>query len=79
MQRVTGIGGVFFKARDAEGLRAWYRRHLGLDIQDWGGLALPAAAHAAGRQQVAAGRAYHLVHLPGRQRLLRRHARRAAS
>jgi len=39
MQRVTGIGGVFFKARDAEGLRAWYRRHLGLDIQDWGGLA----------------------------------------
>jgi len=43
MQRVTGIGGVFFKARDAEGLRAWYRRHLGLDIQDWGGLALPPA------------------------------------
>jgi hypothetical protein len=40
MQRVTGIGGVFFKARDAEGLRSWYRRHLGLDIQEWGGLAL---------------------------------------
>jgi uncharacterized glyoxalase superfamily protein PhnB len=40
MQRVTGIGGVFFKARDAEGLRVWYRRHLGLDIQEWGGLAL---------------------------------------
>jgi catechol 2,3-dioxygenase-like lactoylglutathione lyase family enzyme len=39
MQRVTGIGGVFFKARDAEGLRAWYKRHLGLDIQEWGGLA----------------------------------------
>lgn len=41
MQRVTGIGGVFFKARDPEGLRAWYRRHLGLDVQDWGGLAFP--------------------------------------
>ena len=40
MQRVTGIGGIFFKARDADALRAWYRRHLGLDIQEWGGLAL---------------------------------------
>ena len=37
--RVTGIGGIFFKARDPDALRAWYRRHLGLDIQDWGGLA----------------------------------------
>ena len=41
MQRVTGIGGIFFRARDAERLRAWYKRHLGLDIQDWGGLAFP--------------------------------------
>ena len=38
MKRVTGIGGVFIKARDATKLRDWYRRHLGLDIQDWGGL-----------------------------------------
>ena len=38
MARVTGIGGIFFKARDAEGLRAWYRAHLGLDIQPWGGV-----------------------------------------
>jgi predicted enzyme related to lactoylglutathione lyase len=37
MKRVTGIGGVFFKARDAEALRAWYQRHLGIDVQDWGG------------------------------------------
>jgi predicted enzyme related to lactoylglutathione lyase len=37
MTRVTGIGGVFFKARDAEALRAWYRTHLGLDLQPWGG------------------------------------------
>ena len=41
MERVTGIGGIFFKARDADALRAWYRRHLGLDIQEWGGLAFP--------------------------------------
>lgn len=38
MRRVVGIGGVFFKARDAERLRAWYRQHLGLDIKDWGGV-----------------------------------------
>ncbi len=37
MQRVTGIGGVFFKARDPETLREWYRRHLGIDVQSWGG------------------------------------------
>lgn len=28
---VTGIGGVFFKARDPDALRAWYRDHLGLE------------------------------------------------
>ncbi|MFN8179603.1 MAG: VOC family protein [bacterium] len=38
MPRVTGIGGIFFKARDPDALRAWYRRHLGLDIQEWGGV-----------------------------------------
>jgi len=39
VERVTGIGGIFFKARDPEALREWYRRHLGLDVQEWGGLA----------------------------------------
>ena len=37
MKRVTGIGGVFFKARDAAALQAWYKRHLGIDVQTWGG------------------------------------------
>lgn len=37
MKRVTGIGGVFFKAKDATALRAWYKRHLGIDVQTWGG------------------------------------------
>ena len=37
MQRVTGIGGIFIKARDPVALRAWYKRHLGMDIQPWGG------------------------------------------
>lgn len=39
MTRVTGIGGIFFQARDPEALRAWYRTHLGIDVQAWGGAA----------------------------------------
>jgi len=39
MKRVTGIGGVFFKARDPKVLQEWYRKHLGIDVQDWGGTA----------------------------------------
>jgi predicted enzyme related to lactoylglutathione lyase len=39
--RVTGIGGVFFKARDPEALREWYRRHLGLKLEEWGGAVFP--------------------------------------
>lgn len=35
--RATGIGGVFFKARDHEGLRAWYRDHLGIELASYGG------------------------------------------
>src|SRR5438477_364538 len=30
MKRVTGIGGIFFKAKDAPALQAWYKRHLGI-------------------------------------------------
>lgn len=39
MKRVTGIGGIFFQARDPQALQAWYRRHLGIDVLDWGGAA----------------------------------------
>lgn len=39
MKRVTGIGGVFFKAKDAPAMWAWYKEHLGIDVQDWGGAA----------------------------------------
>jgi predicted enzyme related to lactoylglutathione lyase len=35
--RVIGIGGIFFKARNKDRLLAWYREHLGVDVQDWGG------------------------------------------
>lgn len=37
MKRVTGIGGVFFKSRDPKALGAWYKTHLGIDVQPWGG------------------------------------------
>lgn len=39
MKRVTGIGGIFFHARDPAALRAWYQKHLGIDVQEWGGTA----------------------------------------
>jgi len=39
MKRVTGIGGIFFKAKDPVALRAWYKKHLGIDVQEWGGAA----------------------------------------
>ena len=39
MRRVTGIGGVFFQAKDPAMLRAWYKKHLGIDVQEWGGAA----------------------------------------
>ena len=37
MKRVTGIGGIFFKAKDPRALGAWYRDHLGLDVTEWNG------------------------------------------
>ncbi len=30
MERVEGIGGVFFKAADPDALNAWYAEHLGV-------------------------------------------------
>ena len=52
---ITGIGGVFIKAKDPKALAAWYRDVLGLPLQPWGGAALrydapqhpPAAAWSA--------------------------------
>jgi len=37
---ITGIGGVFFKAKDPKALVAWYRDVLGLPLEAWGGAAL---------------------------------------
>jgi glyoxylase I family protein len=32
MQRVTGIGGVFFRSKDPAALGQWYKDHLGIDL-----------------------------------------------
>lgn len=34
MEKVTGIGGIFFKARDPERMAAWYQENLGIRTQD---------------------------------------------
>lgn len=34
--KVTGIGGVFFKTEDPKATRAWYQKHLGLPVNEWG-------------------------------------------
>ena len=35
-ERVAGLGGVFFRARDPDTLRAWYAEHLGIEMEDYG-------------------------------------------
>ena len=41
MAKVTGLGGIFFKARDPKGLSAWYAQHLGLRLEEFGGALFP--------------------------------------
>jgi predicted enzyme related to lactoylglutathione lyase len=41
MAKVTGIGGVFFKAKgDSKALAAWYQQNLGMPLEDFGGVIL---------------------------------------
>jgi predicted enzyme related to lactoylglutathione lyase len=32
MEKVTGIGGLFFRAHDPKGLGLWYQQHLGISL-----------------------------------------------
>ena len=36
MKRVTGIGGVFFKCKDPDAIKTWYKTHLGFDTDQYG-------------------------------------------
>ena len=47
MKRVTGIGGIFFKAKDAPALQAWYKRHLAIDVQECGPVSRVGLSHFA--------------------------------
>lgn len=38
MNRVVGIGGIFFKSKEPDKLRAWYQQHLGLTPDAYGGV-----------------------------------------
>ncbi len=35
-KRVTGIGGLFFKSSNPDASKEWYRKHLGLNTDQWG-------------------------------------------
>ncbi|HZH87926.1 MAG TPA: hypothetical protein VFD78_01975 [Chitinophagaceae bacterium] len=34
--RVTGIGGIFFKSKNPDEMKNWYKVNLGLDTDQWG-------------------------------------------
>ena len=36
MKKVTGIGGIFFKCKDPDKMKDWYRIHLGLNTDKYG-------------------------------------------
>lgn len=36
MKRVTGIGGIFFKAENPDKIKEWYKTHLGFDTDQYG-------------------------------------------
>ena len=41
MAKITGIGGVFLKCKgDRAALAAWYEKHLGMPLEDFGGAVL---------------------------------------
>ncbi len=43
MERVLGVGGIFFKSKDPARLKAWYREHLGLPTDEHGETTFTAA------------------------------------
>jgi predicted enzyme related to lactoylglutathione lyase len=36
MKKVTGIGGIFFKCKDPNKIKEWYKTHLGIDAGKYG-------------------------------------------
>ena len=36
MKKITGLGGIFFKCKDPNKVKEWYKTHLGLNTNDYG-------------------------------------------
>ena len=36
MKKVTGFGGIFFKTKDPEKMKSWYKKNLGLVTNEYG-------------------------------------------
>jgi predicted enzyme related to lactoylglutathione lyase len=36
MKKVTGVGGIFFKCKNPEKVKEWYKLHLGFDTNQYG-------------------------------------------
>ena len=36
MKRVTGVAGIFFKCKDPDKIKEWYKTHLGFDTDQYG-------------------------------------------
>src|SRR6266699_2720063 len=51
MEKVTGIGGFFFRAKDPKALALWYQQHLGI-------LTIPTSSGESGWQQEAGPTAF---------------------
>lgn len=47
--RATGIGGIFFKSKDPKALKAWYTKHLGMPMNEYGAVFESGDADADGR------------------------------
>ena len=37
-KKVTGVGGIFFKAEDPQKMKDWYAKNLGLQTNEYGSL-----------------------------------------
>ena len=35
-KRVTGLGGFFFKTKDPDAVKAWYKKHMGINTDQYG-------------------------------------------
>ncbi len=65
MARVTGIGGIFLRAHDPKALAAWYAKHLGIKLNEWGRREISVV-----RRSPAHHRLYCLVDLPRQHGIL---------